>query len=225
MNFGLKLRLTEAVKKDRLNVFLTEITPAEHIDIMRNIDDVLDPVLRAVDASSMYERYTIYTDVLKMSLSQFINLEYALQGDFDEALIASIIIRPKDELEFDNTNQEIDEQNLQNILEEPAASVLYIIKSMMHSRDYVVFTKFEGVLYSKIEPEEGEENEEPLPEDEFTKRWFWYAIVRNLANEDLQKFQFVYDMKMSDVLVELAYRVQLQKKIDSERRAEEARMR
>lgn len=225
MRFELKLKLTEAVKNDRLNVFLHELSPADHIDIMRNIDSVLDPTLRAVDASSMYERYEIYTDILKMSLSQFITLEYSMQNEIDEAELASIIIRPKGEAEFDNTNQEIEEQHLKNILEEDAGSVLYIIKSAMLNRDYVLFTKFEGVLYSKIEQEEGEEEEEPLPEDEFTKRWFWYAIVRNLANEDLQKFQFVYDMKMSDVLVELAYRVQLQKRIDAERRAEEARMR
>jgi hypothetical protein len=46
-----------------------------------------------------------------------------------------------------------------------------------------------------------------------------------LANEDLQKFDFVYSMKMSDVLIELAYRTQLNQRIENERRAEEARRR
>jgi hypothetical protein len=70
-----------------------------------------------------------------------------------------------------------------------------------------------------------EEEDEPEEPDTFNERWFWYAIVRALANEDLTKFQFVYDMKMSDVLVEMAYRVQLAKRIEAERRAEEARRR
>jgi hypothetical protein len=96
---------------------------------------------------------------------------------------------------------------------------------MMNSREYVLFTKFEGVIYNRYELEEGEEEEEPEEPDTFTERWFWYSIVRALANEDLQKFQYVYDMRMSDVLVELAYRVQLSKRIEAERRAEEARRR
>jgi hypothetical protein len=82
------------------------------------------------------------------------------------------------------------------------------------------------VIYNRYELEEGEEEEgEPEEPDPFTERWFWYSIVRTLANEDLQKFQYVYDMKMSDVLVELAYRVQLSKRIEAERRAEESRRR
>ena len=225
MKFRLKLKLTEAVKQDKLNQFLYELNPADHIDLMRDIDNVLDPTLRAVDASSLHERYEVYTDVLKMTLTQFITLDYAMRGDIDEAQIASIIMRPKGEEEFDNTNQEVEEQNIERILDEDAGCVLYIIKSMMHNRDWVLFTKFEGVLYSKIEVEEGEEEDGEPADDEFTSRWFWYSIVRSLANEDLQKFQFVYDMRMSDVLVELAYRVQLQKRIEAEQRAQEARMR
>ena len=81
------------------------------------------------------------------------------------------------------------------------------------------------MIYNRYELEEGEEEEEPEEPDPFTERWFWYSIVRALANEDLQKFQYVYDMKMSDVLVELAYRVQLSKRIEAERRAEESRRR
>lgn len=225
MNFGLKLKLTQAVRDEKLSEFLYNISPSEHVEIMRNIDDIVDPTLRAVDVSSMHERYNVYTDILKMSLSQFITLEYSLDNTVNEEEIASIIIRPKVEKEFDNTNQDVEESHLAQLLEEEAVSVLFIIKSMMHNRDFNLFTKFEGVLYSRIEPIEGEEDEPQEEQDEFTKRWFWYSIVRTLANEDLQNFQFVYDMKMSDVLVELAYRVQLQKRLDAQRRAEEARIR
>jgi hypothetical protein len=225
MKFGLKLKLVEAIKSDSLEKFLSDITPGEHVDVMRGIDTLTDPTLRAVDASSLYERHNVFTDILKMSLTQFILLEYAIKADFDEAKIASICVRPKDELEFDNTDQEREEEHLTNLYEEDASVMQMITKSLMHNREYVLFTKFDGVIYNKIEPSDDEEDDEPEAPDTFNERWFWYSIVRALANEDLQKFDFVYSMKMSDVLVELAYRTQLNQRIENERRAEEARRR
>ena len=225
MRFGLKLKMAAAAKEDKLDVFFEEISAPEKLDVIRAAEGIDEGSFRAVDASSIADRYNVYTDILKMSLTQFILLEHAIKADFDESRIASIIIRPKDESEFDNTNQENEESLINSIYEEDAIAVSYIIKSMMQNRDYILFTKFDGVIYNKIEPIEGEEDEEPDEPDTFNERWFWYSIVRALANEDLTKFQFVYDMKMSDVLVELAYRVQLAKRIEAERRAEEARRR
>lgn len=225
MKFGLKLKMTDAVQEGRLEKFLNEISTIERLDVMRAADAVEEGSFRAIDASSIAGRYNVYTDVLNMSLTQFILLEYAIKADFNESQIANTIIRPKDEPEFDNTDQEKEEALVSSIYEEDAIAVSYIIKSMMNSREYVLFTKFEGVIYNRYEVEEGEEEEEAEEQDVFTERWFWYSIVRALANEDLQKFQYVYDMKMSDVLVELAYRVQLSKRIEAERRAEEARRR
>ena len=225
MKFGLKLKLVEAIKSDSLEKFLSDISPGEHVDVMRGIDALTEPTLRAVDASSLYDRYNVFTDILKMSLTQFILLEYAIKADFDEAKIASICVRPKDELEFDNTDQEREEEHLTKLYEEDASVMQMITKSLMHNREYVLFTKFDGVIYNKVEPSEDEEDDEPEAPDTFNERWFWYSIVRALANEDLQKFDFVYSMKMSDVLVELAYRTQLNQRIENERRAEEARRR
>lgn len=225
MKFGLKLKMVEAVREDRLEKFLKDISISERIDVMRAADRLDEGTFRAVDASSVAERYNVYTDILRMSLTQFILLEYAIKDEFDESSIAKIIIRPKDELEFDNTDQEKEEALMSAIYEEDAMAIGHIINSMMQNRDYTLFTKFDGVIYNKIEPVEGEEEEEPEEPDTFNERWFWYSIVRALANEDLTKFQFVYDMKMSDVLVELAYRTQLNQRIEAERRAEEARRR
>jgi hypothetical protein len=225
MRFGLKLKMVGALREDKLEQFLKDISISERIDVMRAADRLNEGSFRDVDASSMADRYNVFTDILKMSLTQFILLEYAIKGGFAEAGIAQIVIRPKDELEFDNTDQEKEEALMSAIYEEDAMAVSHIIKSVMQNRDYVLFTKFEGVIYNKIEISEDEEDEEPEEPDTFNERWFWYSIVRALANEDLTKFQFVYDMKMSDVLVELAYRTQLNQRIEAERRAEEARRR
>lgn len=225
MKFGLKLKMAQAAKEDKLEKFLEEISAVEKIDVIRASEAFEDSRFKAVDASSIAERYKVYTDITKMSLTQFILLEYAIKADFDEARIATIVIRPKDEPSFDNTDQEKEEDLLSLIFDEDALAVSHIILSMMKNRDYVLFTKFDGVIYDKIEPVEGEEEEEDEESDTFNERWFWYSIVRSLANEDLTKFEFVYDMKMSDVLVEMAYRVQLARRQEAERRAEEARRR
>jgi hypothetical protein len=227
MKFGLKLKLVESIKSERMQEFLSEISPAEHIDVIRGVDAITDPTLRAVDASYLHDRYNVFTDILKMSLTQFILLEYAIKANFDEARVASICIRPKDEIEFDNTDQQKEEEHISNLYEEDAATIQFVIKSLMHNREYNLLTKFEGVIYNKIEEseEDEEQDDEPQEVDTFNERWFWYSIVRTLANEDLQKFDFVYSMKMSDVLIELAYRTQLNQRIENERRAEEARRR
>jgi hypothetical protein len=225
MRFGLKLKMSEALKRDQLEKFLNDISALEKLDVIRAADTFEDSRFKTIDASSIAERYNVYTDILKMSLTQFILLEYAIKADFDEAGIASIVIRPKEEEEFDNTDQDVEEKLMSEIFEEDALAVSHIISSMMKNREYVLFTKFEGVIYDKIELDEDRDDEYQDEPDTFTERWYWYSIVRSLANEDLSKFQFVYDMKMSDVLVEMAYRVQLAKRQEAERRAEEARRR
>lgn len=225
MKFGLKLKMMQASNEGRLEHFMKEISAVEKLSVIRAADAVEEGSFLASDASSIADRYNVYTDILKMSLTQFILLEHAIKSGFDESAVAALIIRPKSELEFDNTDHQAEEELMESIYQEDALAVTHIIKSMMQNRDYVLFTKFEGVIYNRIEQIEGEEEEEPEEPDTFNERWFWYSIVRALANEDLTKFQFVYDMKMSDVLVELAYRVQLAKRIEAERRMEEARRR
>lgn len=228
MKFGLRTQLMSALREGKEDEFIDSLSPADKVEMMRDLDTFADPSLRAVDASFMFDKYNVYTDITKMTLTQFIMLEHTLQSEvISESDIASIVIRPKDEPEFDNTNQEVEDSLINSIYEEEAESVAFIIKSMLHNRDYILFTKFDGVLYTKIEKEESveEDEDEDNGPDPFVQRWFWYSIVRSLANEDLQKFQFVYDMRMSDVLVELAYKAQLNERMENERRAEEARSR
>ena len=228
MKFGLRVKIANAISENRFDEFIEEISPLEKLDIIRQLSEADDASFRTVDASSICDRYTVYTDVLKMSLTQFILLETSIKSLASESDIALIIIRPKDELEFDNTDQEKEEELISSIYEEDGMAISYIIKSMLNNREYILFTKFDGVIYNKVEKSDEDEDEEDEVVDssiDFNERWFWYSIVRSLANEDLTKFQFVYDMKMSDVLVELAYRVQLAQKNENERRAEEARRR
>ena len=98
---------------------------------------------------------------------------------------------------------------MKSLLGEDAMSLFKIVNDLMSNREFNLFTRFDGVIYSKREKVEGEEDElEPSQEESFEENWFFYKIVRTLANEDITKFSKIYSLRMSEVLVELSYRAQ-----------------
>jgi hypothetical protein len=123
MKFGLKLKMVDAIKSGKIDEFIQEISPGESVDVMRAIDELSSDSFRAVDASSLSDRYNVYTDILKMSLTQFILLEHTIKAGFDESSIAGLIIRPKEEPEFDNTDQDKEDALVSAIYEEDAVAV------------------------------------------------------------------------------------------------------
>ncbi len=101
---------------------------------------------------------------------------------------------------------------------------------MMLNRDYILFTKFSGVIYNRIDDKEEEQEEEEdktnqIGDDEFNSQWFWYKIVRQLANEDITMFDKIYELKMSVVMVELSFLAQKSILENARARSEEARQR
>ena len=148
-----------------------------------------------------------------------------------DEIIAALIIRPKDELEYDNEDPEREERILNQVYEEQLLDVHSVIGSMMLNRDYTLFTKFSGVIYNKVEPSEEEAEDEPQNNDgkigneEFNSQWFWYRIVRELAQGDIRRFNDIYDLRMSVVMVELSFLAQKSILENARIRAEEARSR
>jgi hypothetical protein len=56
--------------------------------------------------------------------------------------------------------------------------------------------------------EDEEKGEDTSGETQFSKMWYWYSIIRDLAGEDILKHDKVTMLKMSKVLVELSYKIQ-----------------
>ena len=110
-------------------------------------------------------------------------------------------------------------------MDEDAYALFKVINEFMTNREFVLFTRFDGVIYSRIEKteEEPEEEDEEDKQAEFEDNWFFYKIVRTLANEDITKFSDIYSLRMSEVLVELSYRAQLSILETAKARQEEAR--
>ena len=209
----------DAIDSDTYESFYDSLGGDEKLELLRYAQLFSAEKIAPLDNWKISSKYKIYTDILDMSLTQFIYLEHEFNSGMTERLI-SLIIRPLGENSFDDTTPN-EQSHIDSILEEDAHEVISIYKHLRNNRELTLFTKFNGVIYTKHEPEEGEE-QEPKTTDPFTERWFWYSIVRRLANNDITKFDSIYELKMSAVLIDLAYQTQLAEIEENERRAQDA---
>jgi hypothetical protein len=231
MRFGTHIRLYDAVSSDDYEEFVRNLGVMDKLEIMTARDEVY-PLPKSPDperVKKMSEKYNLYTNILSMKLGQFIMLESQIRSkNTRDEIIASLVIRPKDEMEYDNEDHEKEERILSEIMEEQLLDVHSVISTMMLNREYILFTKFSGVIYNRVEKDEEEEdleeeNDGKIGDDEFNSQWFWYRIVRDLAQEDIRRFNDIYDLRMSVVMVELAFLAQKSILENARMRAEEAR--
>jgi len=233
MRLRTHIKLFNAISDGEYDDSLEVFSVKERLEIIIAKDKIY-PLPRAPEQErvrSMSEKYNLYTNILHMSLGQFIMLESELKAENKrDEIIASLVIRPKDETDYDNQDQEREEDIVNALLDEDIRDVHSVISAMMLNREFTLFTKFSGVLYNRYEKEEeeeeeneGEKNKESIGEDEFKSQWFWYGIVRQLAQEDIRRFNDIYDLKMSVVMVELSFLSQRSILDEARMRAEEAR--
>lgn len=199
----------------------------DDLTLMQRLEVLRDEQRPEADPKTIYSKYRVYTNLLDMTLSQFIYLEAEIrQPQPSEQRIVQLLVRPIDEDEFDDTAPQ-EEHHLELLMGEDAYVLFKIINDFMTNREFVLFTRFDGVIYSRqekgSEPEPEEEDEDQDQQDQFEENWFFYKIVRTLANEDITKFSQIYSLRMSEVLVELSYRAQLSIIENAKARQEEAR--
>jgi hypothetical protein len=223
----------ESIESNTYTEFVKGLSAIDKLDFINNQDKVY-PLPKSPDpvrVRNMSDKYNLYINILQMNLGQFIMLESQIRSSRKrDDIIASLVIRPKDELNFDNENQIREEEIIKTLLDEDVLDVHSVILSMMLNRDYILFTKFSGVIYNRIDDKEDEQEEEEdktnqIGDDEFNSQWFWYKIVRQLANEDITMFDKIYELKMSVVMVELSFLAQKSILENARARSEEARQR
>jgi hypothetical protein len=231
MRFGTHLKLLEAIEQERYDEFFSEASVNERVEIIKAKEDVY-PLPKTPDPErvrEMSKRYNLYTNILHMKLGQFIMLELQIRSkNSRDEVIASLVIRPKDEDAYDNEDAAREEQITKTLYSEHILDIHSVILSMMLNRDFILFTKFSGVIYNRVETEEEEEEQEEgesntIGDEEFNSQWFWYRIVRDLAQGDIRRFNDIYDLRMSVVMVELAFLAQKSILENARMRADEAR--
>ena len=216
-------------KKGSIEDYLNAMKPIEYIDFVRDLSDYY-PISKNTKRPNTKSK--IYTSVDNLVLGQFIMLEQIITGKTKlpdhliDLEISKLIIRPSHHEVFDNENLTDEKTNQEDILNMDVREVYWILENFMKDRNKTLFEDFSGVFYDAVEDEDEEDTvaEDKTSEMLFNQQWYWYSIVRTLANEDVTKYNEVYMLPMSTVLPEMSYLAQ-RSKIESARQRQQQAMR
>ena len=219
-----------ATGADGLWKYIQQLTPEDKVDVTREITDVYPLDMSWNNLYAIHKKFKVYTDPMDLVLGQFIMLEQIITGKTkfeteaeNDLALAELLIRPKHQKEFDNEDQETEKENKYKILESCVSEVYSVINEFLKKREYILFKQFAGVFYET--PEEDEQKEEDVSqanESLFTQQWYWYSIVRMLANEDITKYDEIYMLKMSTVMPEMSFLAQKNKIESANQRQQQA---
>lgn len=214
---------------DTVSNFMGGMKPLEALDFSRESKNTY-PIQENLKQPNTKKK--IYTNIESLVLGQFIMLEQIITGktklpdhliDFE---MAKLLIRPSNHIVFDNEDPKQEKLNEQDILGMDVLEVYWVLDRFIQNRNKTLFEDFSGVFYDAPNEDEEEEQtqEEKTSEMLFSQQWYWYSIVRMLANEDITKYSEIYMLNMSTVLPEMSFLAQ-RSKIESARERQNQAMR
>ena len=235
IDFKTHIELFKSIKEDSdSNGYLESLDPLERLKTNREISEVY-PIKESKHITDhIKNNFSTTLSVEDAVLGQFIMLEQIITGkttfsnEYERDLtFAKLLLRPKHHKEFDNENPNDEVENEKNILSSPVQDVYNAINKYLDNRDFVLFKQFSGVFYEINDDEDQEDEQEEKQEDKtsqnlFHQQWYWYSIVRKLANEDITKYEEIYMLKMATVLPEMSYLAQREKIESTQRRQAQA---
>jgi len=156
-----------------------------------------------------------------MTLGQFISCEVILTSGENNAenikQLAKIVIRPLNEDIYSNDDEDIEKSLEEAILDYDAREIMEEVERFTEIRNKFIKEVYRGVFYM-VDRQDKELMEEDVAgkdadQDEFIKQWYWYAITRKLAEENviirqeplISKFENALNTKMAIVAPEIAY--------------------
>ena len=222
MTFKQHIDLSKALSKfDDVEIYLEDLSPAERIKLIRDIKETY-PLKDTREVTETIENnFTPYPDVFGLVLGQFIMIEQILTGkfkfknEFDQDLeLMTYILRPKDEKVFDNTDAVKEAEHREAILNTPVQDLYSAINMFLDNRELVLFKQFSGVFYSRPDEDDLDDPDTfstPTPDELFNQQWYWYSMVRMLAQEDIRRYDEIYMLRMNVVLPEMSYLAQKNK--------------
>ena len=220
-------------KENGILEYISTLSPEDRVRTTRDIMTTYPINMKGSISEETKNKFNIYTDIMELVLGQFIMLEqiitgktkYATDAENDLA-IAQLILRPKHHSDFDNEKTEDEDVNNENILNAPVEDIYRILTKFLDNREFVLFKQFSGVFYEIPDEEEVEEEEKgtATAEQLFSQQWYWYSMVRMLAQEDITRYSEIYMLKMSTVMPEMSFIAQ-RSKIESARQRQGEAMR
>lgn len=219
-------------EENKILDYISNLAPEDKISITRSIVNTYPIEMKGSISDETNSKFNIYTDIMELVLGQFIMLEQIITGKTkydseaeNDLAIAELIIRPKHHTKFDNENSEDEEVNKQAILDTPVEDVYRAVTKFLDNREFVLFKQFSGVFYEIPDNEDAEEEEGDFTSEQlFSQQWYWYSMVRMLAQEDIRRYSDVYMLKMSTVMPEMSYLAQ-KNKIESANQRQQAAIR
>jgi len=207
--------------------FLESMKPIDYLDFSRGLNECY-PIKEKIRKPNTKKK--VYTSVNSIVLGQFIMLEQIITGKTKlpdhlvDLEIAKLVIRPEEHDSFDNEDIEAEKKNQEDILNMDVREVYWILENFMNDRNKTLFKDFSGVFYDAMEEEDEEEEivEDKTAEMLFNQQWYWYSMVRMLANEDITKYSDIYMLPMSVVLPEMSFLAQRSKIENARKRQEQA---
>lgn len=232
MTFKQHIELSESLSQfSDVSIYLDSLDLVERLKTLRSINESYPLEDRDEITDHIKDNFNCSEKVFDLVLGQFIMVEQILTGKFkfkgsvyQDLELMIYLLRPKGEEHFDNGDILKEQQHRQNILNTPVQDLYSAINRFLKDRDIVLFQKFSGVFYSTVDESEEEGLESmPTPDELFNQQWYWYSIVRNLAQEDIRRYNSIYMLKMNVVLPEMSYLAQ-KNKIDAANQRQQAAM-
>lgn len=208
--------------------FITSLNDIEKINFIAFFEEVYPVQDNMLDDEKIKDEKKVYSDVNDLVLGQFIMLEQIITGKTKlpdhliDLEIAKLIIRPKEDLVFDNEQPRKESDNQEYILNSDVRRVYYVLNTYIDNRNKILFEDFAGVFYEPNDEEEEEDSEDGGSDILFNQQWYWYSIVRMLSGEDIHKYEQTYMLPMRTVLPEMSYLAQKSKIESANQRQQEA---
>jgi hypothetical protein len=208
--------------------FITSLNDIEKINFIAFFEEVYPVQENMLDDEKIKDEKKVYSDVNDLVLGQFIMLEQIITGKTKlpdhliDLEIAKLIIRPKEDLVFDNEQPRKESDNQEYILNSDVRRVYYVLNTYIDNRNKILFEDFAGVFYEPNDEEEEEDSEDGGSDMLFNQQWYWYSIVRMLSGEDIHKYEQTYMLPMRTVLPEMSYLAQKSKIESANQRQQEA---
>ena len=224
MTFKQHIEISKILSTENgMKYHLEDLDIVERLRFLRMIKETYPLESNDTITDELKSKFKCYDNVFDLVLGQFIMLEQILTGKFkfvdstaQDLEIMTYILRPIDEEQFDNTDASKEAEHREAILNTPVQDLYNVVNKFLANRELVLFKQFSGVFYAT--PDEEDEDPDqfstPTPDELYNQQWYWYSIVRMLAQEDIRRYDEVYMLKMNVVLPEMSYLAQ-KNKIDA----------
>ena len=143
--------------------FIFGLNDIEKIRFIAFFEEVYPVQENMIKSDDLAKDKNISENVDDLVLGQFIMLEQIITGKTKlpdhlvDLEIAKLIVRPKDDLVFDNEDYLKESNNQEDILDLDVRKVYYILNGYIENRNKTLFKDFAGVFY---EPEDEEQEDD-----------------------------------------------------------------